>query len=154
MLAEIHQKFLVGHTGTEQDAVHPSVNQPQKLLGLLLGIVIGVGNNDAVTAAVHIVRHAAHDFWIEKVADIRNYQSNRATFGGGNTSGQRIGTVVQFPDGFEDFFSGLRTHALGHIIDNTGNRGFGHAADLGDLSNGIVFLFCHDSILRRLERIR
>ncbi|MDR6353863.1 hypothetical protein Q3H58_000534 [Pseudomonas psychrotolerans] len=121
--------------GGDHQAVDPPLPEHAQIAQLLLGIVVGVAEDDAIALAFAVILDATGQLG-EVGVDRIGYQYAEGTGGlAAQGAGHAAGHIAQFGDGGLDLLPRPRAYRAG-VVHHVGHRGVGDAGAGRDVLDG------------------
>ena len=90
--------FSIQATAAQDDAVHLLARQNVDVIQFLLGVFVGVTQEDAITLPVRHALYAEHQFGKEWVGDLGDDEGDRRCTTGGQPARDDVGPVTELAD--------------------------------------------------------
>jgi hypothetical protein len=129
----------VSRGGDEQEPVHALSAEGTVISLFLFTVAVGVSHDQGITRLLQHVFGAADHGRKKGIGDVWKYHAHRLGLTGPEAPGNRVGVVLQIPDGSKDALPAFGSD-IGSAVDDVGNRGGGDLGPRSDVLDG-----CHSS---------
>ena len=126
--------------GGDDDALDLLLQQGEKLLFLIFRVPVGIAEQHVIAAVNQGVVDTRDEAGVIEIGDVGDDHPHLVGPVGFEIPAQHIGLIFQLPDGGLHPGAQLGAHRIIHIVDDAGHRRHRHAAVLGHVIDGHLFL--------------